>query len=181
MGTIEEKRPESFRRRMIRRLRFGLGARRGFTLIELLVVITIIAVLCTIAIPTFLGQRQHAQDAATYSLVRNALTAIQGAFVDTGDYTQLTAAGLHAIEPSINFIKSDQDLVSTTPAAISNAIVARAANNEVEFFAQAGSIIDLASKSDSGNLYGIQINAVDLGNSGYVKVKVVEGSANLGW
>ncbi len=72
--------------RITTRLRHGSRGQAGFTLIELLVVIIIIAVLATIAIPTFMGQRQHAQDAAAYSLVRNALTALQGAFVDTGDY-----------------------------------------------------------------------------------------------
>ncbi|HEY5529884.1 MAG TPA: prepilin-type N-terminal cleavage/methylation domain-containing protein [Thermoleophilia bacterium] len=51
-------------------------SRRGFTLIELLVVI-IVAILALIAIPTFLGQRQKAQDAAAKSLIRTAATAIE--------------------------------------------------------------------------------------------------------
>ena len=44
----------------------------GFTLIELMVVILIIAILIAIAIPTFLGARQKAQDRAAQSNLRNA-------------------------------------------------------------------------------------------------------------
>ena len=53
----------------------------GFTLIELLVVIIIIAILAGIAIPTYLGQREKAQDAAAVSLVRNALTVVESAHI----------------------------------------------------------------------------------------------------
>ena len=52
---------------MLSRLRKRMKGEKGFTLIELLVVIIIIAILAAIAIPTFLGQRQKAQDAAAKS------------------------------------------------------------------------------------------------------------------
>ncbi len=117
MKTVKIRRVEGVTRRMIRRLRYGTSVQRGFTLIELLVVIIIIAVLASIAIPTFMGQRQHAQDAAAYTLVRNALTAIQGAFVDTGDYTDITVDQLKLMEPSITFVQAEEELVTTSPAS----------------------------------------------------------------
>jgi prepilin-type N-terminal cleavage/methylation domain-containing protein len=166
---------------MIRRLRNGMSAQRGFTLIELLVVIIIIAVLASIAIPTFMGQRLHAQDAAAYSLVRNALTAIQGAFVDTGDYRDITVDQLTQIEPRITFILSDESLVTTDPAAIAAEVPAQARDHEVAFYAESKNLIDVACVSDSGNMFGVQLNTVNITDSGYVKVKVVEEEASLGW
>src|SRR5665811_1562024 len=72
----------------------------GFTLIELLVVIIIIAILAGIAIPTYLGQREKAQDAAAVSLVRNALTAVESARIDSSGYESLTLADLQRVEPA---------------------------------------------------------------------------------
>src|SRR3990172_1941277 len=67
---------------MLSLIRKRMKGEKGFTLIELLVVIIIIAILAAIAIPTFLGQRAKAQDAAAKSLVRNAMTAMETVYVD---------------------------------------------------------------------------------------------------
>jgi type IV pilus assembly protein PilA len=74
----------------------------GFTLIELMVVVLIIAILIAIAIPTFLGARQRAQDRAAQSDLRNALLAVEVHYVDDEDYNP-TIAELDAIEPELTY------------------------------------------------------------------------------
>lgn len=90
---------------------------KGFTLIELMVVVLIIAILIAIAIPTFLGARERAQDRGAQSNLRNALTAAKVLYADDGDY--LTSASsttqMAAVEPSLSFITG----ASTTLGVIS--------------------------------------------------------------
>src|SRR5713226_10331650 len=74
---------------------------RGFTLIELMVVVLIIAILIGIAIPTFLGARQRAQDRAAEASLRNSLTAAKTIFTDAETYVTATDTALNAAEPSI--------------------------------------------------------------------------------
>jgi type IV pilus assembly protein PilA len=162
-------------------MRLWIKKERGFTLIELLVVIIIIAILAAIAIPTFIGQREKAHDSAAYTLVRNGLTAVQAAFVDTADYTAITVAQLTTIEPSIVWVQSAGDLVGTSPAFIADPIGAEARDNEVSFYGETADIVDLATTSASGNSFGIQINTVDLSETGYVKVRVVNNETAIGW
>jgi prepilin-type N-terminal cleavage/methylation domain-containing protein len=161
-----------------------MGARRseGFTLIELLVVIIIIAILAAIGIPTFLGQRQEAQDAAAYTLVRNALTAVQTAFVETGDYTELTEVMMEGVETSVTWIEGAADLVVVgANPEIDGSAPADSSDDEVIFYAQSATVIDLASRSASGNWFGIQIDSLDITQSGYVEVKIIDGEGYMGW
>jgi prepilin-type N-terminal cleavage/methylation domain-containing protein len=154
----------------------------GFTLIELLVVIIIIAILASIAIPVFLGQREKAQDAAAFNLVRNALTIVESANIDLQDYTAFTGAELQAMEPSMVWSVVHADLVDPTVPAITANVVSLASDNGVDFYGQTANTFDVASVSASGNRYGIQVIAAGgFAGATYLKVKQVSGTTSTGW
>ena len=108
----------------------------GFTLIELMVVILIIAILIAIAIPTFLGLRQRAQNRAAQSNLRNAMTAAKAFYTDNETYVGFTEAVAEGIEPSLNF----------NTAAVSVA-------NEVSIRDLGAGTVALSTRSASGTFY----------------------------
>jgi prepilin-type N-terminal cleavage/methylation domain-containing protein len=67
----------------------------GFTLIELLIVIVILAIIMTIAVPMYLGQRARAKDASVKEAVHTVLVGIQSFATDNDDtaYPDETAGG----------------------------------------------------------------------------------------
>jgi len=77
----------------------------GFSLIELMVVVLVIGILISIAIPTFLGARQKAQDRAAQSSLRIGLTAIKTAYIDGQSYLTATSQ-LASIEPTLRYVTS---------------------------------------------------------------------------
>jgi type IV pilus assembly protein PilA len=135
----------------------GLARRReddeeGFTLIELMVVVLIIAILIAIAIPTFLGARQRAQDRAAQSDLRNGLTAEKTYYTDGQVYGTAAQMAASNIETSLNWggtITTKPALNVTVSADTLSVCLSEASKSGTTF-----ALLDISSGATAGTYYG---------------------------
>lgn len=142
----------------MRWMRERLDKEEGFTLIELMVVVLIIAVLVAIAIPSFLGFRNRAQDRSAQADLRNTLLGEKAVWTEFGAFTTVEA-DLKAFEPTLIIDPASTALagvyVATSVAANDDAVCLVRASASGNYFA-----IFEDSSATGGTFYGASASAI---------------------
>lgn len=108
----------------------------GFTLIELLVVLIIIAVLLAIAVPSYLGFKDRAENRAAGANVRSAIPAVEAYYSDNGSYTGMTVDALKLIDSGLKV--SEVNVVSATRYCVESTHDGTAGGRKVHHLAGPG-------------------------------------------
>jgi type II secretory pathway pseudopilin PulG len=110
-------------------------AGRIIAIVNIVLNVVMVPVMLAIAIPTFLGAQERAQDRAAQADLRNVLTAEKVHFIDNQAWTDDPAV-LSSIEPSVTYEPSDVPL-----------------REDVVYVVVEDQIVGLAAKSASGTCF----------------------------
>lgn len=100
--------------RVITRVITRARDRRGFTLVELMIVVNILGILSLISIPSYMGLKNKASDAAAMGNLRNARTVINAYWQDNQSYAGLTLNGLLSYNSALDVSKFTLTGVTST-------------------------------------------------------------------
>ena len=89
------------------------GREEGFTLIELLVVIVILGILLAIAVPSYMGFRDRAQQTAAQANVRAAVSAVETYYADNNTYVDMDMDALRSIDAGLKLTTVSQQTATS--------------------------------------------------------------------
>jgi type IV pilus assembly protein PilA len=126
------------------RLRQRLAREEGFTLIELLVVIVIIGILMAIAIPSYLGFKDRANQRAASADVREAVPSVEAYYSDNGTYAGLGVASLQAIDSGLS------SAVKVAALSSGYCLAAKVGGKESYFVGPGGTMVESTTAPNAG-------------------------------
>ena len=128
-----------------------------------MVVVLIIGILIAIALPTFLGARERAQNRAAQSDLRNTLVAAKTMYTDVSSYAgaDSSATGLITVEPSLDYVAAG---TLSTVAVPSVSVSAAASDWAAARMSASGTcywIEDVPTGASAGTTYGSTATAAN--------------------